>query len=350
MQKNPLVSIIIPLYNRETLISETLKSIQDQTYSTWECIIIDDGSTDSSVDVVKLSSKTDSRIKFHERDRLPKGAPTCRNIALKHSKGDYIIFLDSDDLLSENCLEHRLLRFKEHSELDFIVFKSLLFNDSKNLMSYNKLWNITTEEDNLLRFLRFDAVWQTAGPIYKRDFVLNFPFTEGLPFLQDADLGIKILLSKPSYKTFFEDEPDLYIRWENESISRVKSSSSDRFFKNLEVISEIQKQVKKDKYKFSYQKQFVYTYYKLSKESFNHDNTVNLCLTSINYLFKVFPLGYVLYVPLVLSQGSLLILRPVKKGFLVKIRIQLRNKLDTIIHRVFNIAKPTLFKIPYKNE
>ncbi|PNW26869.1 glycosyltransferase family 2 protein [Formosa algae] len=344
------VSIIIPSFNREQLIAETLESVLNQTYKYWECLIVDDGSTDDSKAIITSFSKSDSRFKLITRNRLPKGAPTCRNIALEQSKGDYIIFLDSDDLLSPNCLEHRVFRFNQHLDLDFIVFKSLLFNDPKNVLSYNKLWNMTTEEDNLLRFLRFDAVWQTAGPIYKREFALKFPFTEGLPFLQDADLGIKILLSNPSYKTFFEDEPDVFIRWENESISRVKNSSSDRFLKNLEVISEIQKQVKQSKHKLNYQKQFVYTYYKLSKESFNHNNTAQLCLTSISYLFKVFPFGYLFYVPLLLSQGSLLILRKVKTGFLVKIRIQLRNKLDLIIHRVFNISKPTLFKIPYKNE
>ncbi|QDO93686.1 glycosyltransferase family 2 protein [Formosa sediminum] len=350
MQNNPLISIIIPLFNREELIKDTLNSLLNQTYNRWECVIVDDGSTDLSFDVVKNFCHKDSRIRLLKRDRLPKGAPTCRNIALEKSKGDYIIFLDSDDLLAANCLENRILRYKENLDLDFIVFKSLLFNDSKNKMAFNKLWNISTEEDDLLRFLRFDAVWQTAGPIYKREFALKFPFTEGLPFLQDADLGIKMLLSKPAYKKCFDEAPDLYIRWENESISRVKGSSSDRFIKNLEVIYKIQQQVQKNTYKFNYQKQFVYTYYKLSKESFNHKNTTKLCLTSINYLLKIFPLGYLLYLPLLISQGSLLILRKTNKGLLAKIRVQLRNNLDIIIHRVFHISKPTLFKIPYKNE
>ena len=75
----PLVSIIIPTYNRAHLISETLRSIKLQTYQNWECIIIDDGSTDNSAEVIAEFCAQDNRSQFFKRPQnQPKGANTCR--------------------------------------------------------------------------------------------------------------------------------------------------------------------------------------------------------------------------------------------------------------------------------
>ena len=76
-----LVSIIIPTYNREHLIGETLNSIIAQTHTNWECIVVDDGSTDNTEEVLKNYKEKDKRFIFLKRpDNLPKGANTCRNI------------------------------------------------------------------------------------------------------------------------------------------------------------------------------------------------------------------------------------------------------------------------------
>ena len=90
-----MVSIITPVYNSEKYIEETLKSVIDQTFEFWEHFIIDDGSTDNSIKIVKKFSNLDKRIKLLNRNREPKGANTCRNIGVHHSKSKYIIFLDS---------------------------------------------------------------------------------------------------------------------------------------------------------------------------------------------------------------------------------------------------------------
>ena len=102
--ETPLVSIVIPLYNRAELIAETLQSVLMQFYQNWECIVVDDGSTDNSFQVIKSLFEKDNRIKVYERNREPKGASTCRNIGIEKSNGEYIIFLDSDDLLDSDSL------------------------------------------------------------------------------------------------------------------------------------------------------------------------------------------------------------------------------------------------------
>lgn len=106
---NPLVSIIIPTYNREWIIEDTLLSVISQTYSNWECIIVDDKSTDNTKEIVNNFVKNDSRFRFISKlNTEKKGASISRNIGIKHAKGEYIQFLDSDDLLANNKIEAQI--------------------------------------------------------------------------------------------------------------------------------------------------------------------------------------------------------------------------------------------------
>ena len=119
---NPLISIIIPSYNRANLISDTLDSLINQIYQNWECIIVDDGSTDDTLIVVESYCMKDIRFKLLNREREPKGAPTCRNIGLANANGEFLIFLDSDDILFSHALKERTMFILKHSELDFCCF------------------------------------------------------------------------------------------------------------------------------------------------------------------------------------------------------------------------------------
>ena len=126
MPKNPLVSIIIPAFNRAQLIGATLDSVLAQTYTNWECIVVDDGSLDYTTKVLDAYIKSDSRIQcFNRPSDSIKGAPTCRNIGIEKSKGEYLIFLDSDDFLLPHCLENRIKKFIENSLFKFLVFPRL---------------------------------------------------------------------------------------------------------------------------------------------------------------------------------------------------------------------------------
>lgn len=121
----PLVSVIIPSYNRDTLIGETLNSIMSQTYTNWECIVVDDGSTDNSIYIIESFCKKDKRFRFYKRHRSPKGAQVCRNIGIENTNGKYTIFLDSDDLLANNCIENRVNYIEKNNGLSFVVFQTL---------------------------------------------------------------------------------------------------------------------------------------------------------------------------------------------------------------------------------
>src|SRR6266436_2095129 len=100
------VSVIIPCYNRESLLGATLDSLLEQTFPHWEAIIIDDDSTDKSMEVARGYARIDSRFRVVSRQGERRGANICRNQGLRIAGGDYVVFLDSDDLLLETCLEH----------------------------------------------------------------------------------------------------------------------------------------------------------------------------------------------------------------------------------------------------
>ena len=106
-ESSPLISIITPLYNAEPFISETVKSVLNQTYQNWEQIIVNDASTDGSFKKVNAFAQKDDRIRIEDLSSN-KGAAYCRNLATSLARGSYIAFLDSDDLWHPDKLEKQL--------------------------------------------------------------------------------------------------------------------------------------------------------------------------------------------------------------------------------------------------
>lgn len=100
--QNKMVSIILPVFNAERFLSQCLDSILRQTYQDWELIAVDDGSKDGSIEILKSYEKRDNRI--HIISKKNEGVSIARNIALKHAHGDYIYFVDSDDIVMPEAL------------------------------------------------------------------------------------------------------------------------------------------------------------------------------------------------------------------------------------------------------
>ena len=100
-----LVSIIMPSWNTERFIAETIQSVLDQTYTNWELIIVDDCSSDNTDDIV--ASFKDNRIKYFHNEKNS-GAALTRNRAMREAQGEWIAFLDSDDLWTPEKLEHQI--------------------------------------------------------------------------------------------------------------------------------------------------------------------------------------------------------------------------------------------------
>ncbi len=192
----PLVSIIIPTFNRAHLISETLNSVLAQTYTNWECIIIDDGSTDATEELIANYIKKDSRFQYFFRpSSKQKGPSSCRNYGLEMTKGEFIIFLDSDDILANFSLSKRIEMFNKYPENNGLIFSTHFFEG--NISNIGSLVNndplIENEENYLGLFLNYKFPFTVMSPIWKKNIFENVLFSEDLLLLEDVVFHIETL-------------------------------------------------------------------------------------------------------------------------------------------------------------
>ena len=129
MKFTPLISVVIPAYNAEQFLDETLESVLSQTYENWECIIVNDGSTDNTESIAKKWCEKDARFCYFYKENS--GVSDTRNLGIKEARGEYITFLDADDLYMPNFLEVCLENLVE-KDVDLIAPKMLEFRDVRN--------------------------------------------------------------------------------------------------------------------------------------------------------------------------------------------------------------------------
>ena len=213
---NLLISIIIPTYNRAHLISETLDSILDQTYTNWECIVVDDGSTDNTSAVLSEYIKRDNRFQYHKRpDKKIKGPNSCRNYGFELSKGNYIQWFDSDDIMKTFCLERKMHFFDV--SLDVVISKLSLFDFEKNIeIRESKI----VSDSIILDYFSGNIAWYVSGPLWSRTFLTTktFLFDESIINCDDWDFNMRMLYCNPKY--FIFDESLTFYRKHIESLSK----------------------------------------------------------------------------------------------------------------------------------
>lgn len=211
----PFISIVIPAYNRAHLIGETLDSIVSQSYTNWECIIVDDGSTDETENVVNGYVSNDSRIKFFKRERLPKGANSCRNIGFDRSTGEFIQFFDSDDIMDIKLLQTKVEVITSCPEVDLIICKHEIF-PRDSLMSQIPV-NIVSS-DYLNDFVAERIKLNTQNTLIKRDVILKQGlFDESLARAQEVEFFSRILCYPCKIKTI--ERSLVKIRFHSDSIT-----------------------------------------------------------------------------------------------------------------------------------
>ena len=209
----PLVSVIIPTFNRSHLIGETLDSIIAQTYTNWECIVVDDGSTDGTDQLMAEYCKKDTRFQYRHRpkDRLP-GGNAARNYGFELSKGEYIQWFDSDDLMLPKKIE---IQFKAiiDDKSDFSVCGGAEFNGDP--LVFKKKWRLFKEGNLLLNHIKGKVVFGTNGPLFKKTFLLNENlFNESLIIRQEWEFFNRLLIIKPKI-TLVNDVLYLYRSLDN---------------------------------------------------------------------------------------------------------------------------------------
>lgn len=230
-----LVSIVIPNYNSADFILETLQSVKSQTYVNWECIIIDDYSTDESYEIISKFIQTDSRFRLERRPiSRTKGANACRNYGLEISKGAFINWFDSDDLMLPNFLE---LKMNSILQKDFVITTGCFASHDLNPIKNKKIDLFETS------FIFKDYVlWKlkvlTPSVLFKKEFILSnqYFFNETILKSQEMELFSKIFYnSKPNQFEIVNQVTYLYRSHENSTTS--KNQTYNMLYKESETVS-----------------------------------------------------------------------------------------------------------------
>ena len=181
----PRFTIIIPVYNAEKRIQKTLDSLIQQPYTDFEVIVVDDGSTDSSANIVTNYSHQDSRIKRYQK--INSGVSSARNLGLSKANGDYITFVDSDDEVTANYLTS-LDREIINSEADIIFFVYTSINELNQSSEIRVAQNIAKSITKIekIEFLDNNDLYGYAWcKCYKRECIGSVRYREDLCLLED---------------------------------------------------------------------------------------------------------------------------------------------------------------------
>lgn len=184
-------SIIIPAFNAENTIENCIKSVQKQTYTGWEIIVINDGSTDKTAEIAKKLLPRSNVIMTKNA-----GVSSARNIGISLSKGDYILFLDADDTLPPNSLEiyERSIRTEKNADLIIGSFykiysqKQVLCNPIGNKKKY--IYDSEKTEFNPYISRLIGTVW---GKCYKYSLIKDAKFDENLLICEDAEFNYRVI-------------------------------------------------------------------------------------------------------------------------------------------------------------
>lgn len=184
--KEPLVTIMMPTFNRAEFISDAIESVLHQTYQNWELIIFDNGSTDKTKQIVS-KFLTDKRIRYI-RNEKNLGIPKSRNVILRMSNGDFVGHLDDDDVLHADAIETMMNEFLRSKSLDMAYSDYIMIDRCKNPMANFPSTDFDKKNLHLLGFRHFC--------IYRKNKALKVGgFNEKIPSCEDGDFFMKIAVS-----------------------------------------------------------------------------------------------------------------------------------------------------------
>lgn len=193
----PTVTIIMATYNREHFILETLKSVQVQTFENWECLIIDDGGSDNTKELIKPILEKDSRFQYIKRpDRYLKGLPGCRNYGLDLAKGEYIIFFDDDDIAHPQNLECCVEELVQDNIWFCRYIREVFFEDFNYNFGYSKAYtSFYIDQNDIERMLNNKLQFNSCAVMWKAACFEKHRYAEHLMYAEEWELYSRIVSS-----------------------------------------------------------------------------------------------------------------------------------------------------------
>lgn len=226
----PKISIIIPVYNSENTLRRCLNSVLAQTFTDYECLLIDDGSTDDSGRICDEYAEKDRRFcAFHKENG---GVSSARNVGLDNAKGEWIAFVDSDDWVGERLLGNLIGHTKNHPNVELVIsFSEYIFNNGRREENYKA--RMVDKANFQILFSEYDMSWHT-GPwakLYSKQVIdsKNLRFSENMNIGEDAVFFYSYLLQIDGLYVSSDTDYKYYTDSEGSLTKRVFSLESEMF-------------------------------------------------------------------------------------------------------------------------
>jgi teichuronic acid biosynthesis glycosyltransferase TuaG len=231
VKNKPLISIITPIFNGEKYILETIQSVLDQTYTNWEMIIVDNKSTDNSIEVIK--TVCDDRIKIIHLEYNSGGPARPRNVGLDNAKGEYIAFLDADDVWDKSKLKNQIFFLKENN-IEFTSSDCILIddvNDEIQLGLLSRIYSKFIKKKTLCDVIKNNFIL-TSSVLIKKTLLKHFNEDKKYIAVEDFDMWLYVLGSNENmYK--YQNEKFIQYRILKGSLSNRKNVLNQELKANL---------------------------------------------------------------------------------------------------------------------
>lgn len=217
------ISVIIPIYNAEKYLDSCIQSVLNQTYSMWELILIDDGSTDQSGAIADKYERIEKRVRVVHKENA--GVSNARNQGLDIAKGEYVAFLDADDELTQDCLE-KMLTIAIDEQADIVAGRS---SDDAVLDNRMTIWRGKTALKNSLMDNPF--TYSSCAKLIRKSCIGETRFIPEIKINEDSYFVFQLLCKEP---VFVGTEDKVYL-YRNNPESASRAVFSEKFFDILRV-------------------------------------------------------------------------------------------------------------------
>ncbi len=228
---NPKVSVIVPVYNTEKYLRRCLDSILTQTFTDWECLVIDDGSTDTSPAICDEYAAADTRFRvFHKQNG---GVSSARNVGLENVRGEWVTFVDADDYITEHLIEN--LHNGTLGNVDLIISWTIRLISGKEEKEFYPARTITSEDISPL-FADYDMHWHTStwGKLFKTDIIKteNLSYDAKMSMGEDMIFLYQYILYSKTINVLSSADYYYYIDNYNSLTKKINSIDSEIYYYN----------------------------------------------------------------------------------------------------------------------
>ncbi|WP_019508573.1 glycosyltransferase [Pleurocapsa sp. PCC 7319] len=253
---NPLVSVLIPCHNAERWIEQAITSALNQAYDNTEVIVVDDGSTDNSLEVIKTFDDY-----IYWETSINRGGNPTRNRLLEMSNGEWLQYLDSDDYLLPNKIAHQVKFLQQNVDADVVfspiilqhhnrIVESILKEREPNLLALPKVLNLESADAIAQEILPIPephdpwillARWylpQTGSPLWRKEAIVDVGgWKEDQPCCQEHELYLRLLQGGRKF-SYFGQAGSVYRQWSEFTVC--KTNKAETYHRRLEIIDQIE--------------------------------------------------------------------------------------------------------------